>query len=240
MFAKVIDNKLLQANAVIGLFAANAVADDIEVYDETGKTILTLNNLRQQINKKGLTPNFCLSDFIAPKSSKIQDYIGAFAVTTGLKIEPLLAQYEQDLDDYNAIMLKSVADRLAEAFAELMHFKVRTELWGYSNEKLDNEQLINEKFAGIRPAPGYPSCPEHSEKLKLWELLSVAENAKITLTESYAMLPTAAVSGWYFANQDAKYFGVAKISVEQLTDYAQRKNISIQVAKKILASNLED
>ena len=239
LFKKVIDEKLLTANAVIGIFPANSINEDIELYDKNGKVLMTLNHLRQQLDKKGNTPNFCLSDFIAPKDSDIQDYMGAFAVTTGINIEPLINAFEADHDDYNSIMIKAVADRLAEAFTELMHFKLRTELWSYSSEAFDNNQLIQEKFDGIRPAPGYPSCPEHSEKEKLWDLLDVEKNTGMTLTSSYAMLPTASVSGWYFANPDAKYFGVAKINQAQLEDYAKRKGVSIEQAEKLLSPNLE-
>ncbi|MBW5289223.1 MAG: 5-methyltetrahydrofolate--homocysteine methyltransferase [Candidatus Ruthia sp. Apha_13_S6] len=239
LFKKVIDEKLLTANAVIGIFPANSINEDIELYDENGEVLMTLNHLRQQLDKKGNTPNFCLSDFIAPKDSDIQDYMGAFAVTTGINIEPLISAFEADHDDYNSIMIKTVADRLAEAFTELMHFKLRTELWSYSSEAFDNNQLIQEKFDGIRPAPGYPSCPEHSEKEKLWDLLNVEKNTGMTLTSSFAMLPTASVSGWYFANPDAKYFGVAKINQAQLENYAKRKGISLEQAEKLLSPNLE-
>jgi 5-methyltetrahydrofolate--homocysteine methyltransferase len=184
LFKKVIDGKLLTANGVIGIFPANSINEDIELYDENNEVFMTLNHLRQQLDKKGNTPNSCLSDFIAPKDSGIQDYMGAFAVTTGINIEPLISAFEADHDDYNSIMIKAVADRLAEAFTELMHFKLRTELWGYSSEAFDNNQLIQEKFDGIRPAPGYPSCPEHSEKEKLWDLLDVEKNTGMTLTSS--------------------------------------------------------
>lgn len=239
LFKKVIDEKLLTANGVIGIFPANSINEDIELYDENNEVFMTLNHLRQQLDKKGNTPNSCLSDFIAPKDSGIQDYMGAFAVTTGINIEPLISAFEADHDDYNSIMIKAVADRLAEAFTELMHFKLRTELWGYSSEAFDNNQLIQEKFDGIRPAPGYPSCPEHSEKEKLWDLLDVEKNTGMTLTSSHAMLPTASVSGWYFANPDAKYFGVAKINQAQLENYAKRKGVSLEQAEKLLSSNLE-
>ncbi len=239
MFKQVIDQKLLKANAVVGVFAANSVDEDIELYDQNSNTLETLNHLRQQLDKKGHTPNYCLSDFIAPKDSGITDYMGAFAVTAGIDIEPLVAAYEADHDDYNAIMIKAIADRFAEAFAELMHYKLRTQIWGYSQEEFDNEKLIGEKFQGIRPAPGYPSCPEHSEKAKLWQLLDVENNTGMTLTDSYAMLPTASVSGWYFAHPEAKYFGVAKINQEQLEDYARRKGVSIEQAEKLLSPNLD-
>ena len=241
MFVKVIDNKLLKANAIIGLFLANAIDEDIEVYDEQDNIITTLNHLRQQLDKKGNTSNFCLSDFIAPKNTNTQDYIGAFAVTTGIGIDKLVAQYEADHDDYNAIMIKAVADRLAEAFAELMHHRVRTKFWGYQTKQqsqdLDNDALINEKYQGIRPAPGYPACPEHSEKEKLWQLLGV-DKIGMRLTESFAMLPTASVSGWYFGHPESKYFGVAKINDEQAQDYANRKGISLEQAQRLLSPNL--
>ena len=239
MFKKVIDNKLLQANAVIGIFAANSINEDIEIYGENGDTLTTLNNLRQQLNKKGHTPNYCLSDFIAPKDSGITDYMGAFAVTAGVNIEPLVEAYEADHDDYNSIMVKAIADRLAEAFTELMHFKLRTELWAFSVEGFDNNQLIDEKYQGIRPAPGYPSCPEHSEKEKIWALLDVEKNTGMTLTSNYAMLPTASVSGWYFAHPESRYFGVAKINQGQLEDYASRKGVSVEQAERLLSPNLE-
>jgi 5-methyltetrahydrofolate--homocysteine methyltransferase len=239
MFKEVIDGKLLQANAVIGIFKASSINEDIELYSENGDTLTTLNNLRQQLDKKGHTPNYCLSDFIAPKDSGKQDYMGAFAVTTGININPLVGAYDADLDDYNSIMVKAVADRLAEAFTELMHHKVRTELWGYSNESFDNEQLIEEKYQGIRPAPGYPSCPEHSEKEKLWDLLDVEKNTSMTLTSNYAMLPTASVSGWYFSHPESRYFGVAKINQGQLEDYANRKEVSVEQAERLLSPNLE-
>ena len=239
MFNKVINEQLLKANAVVGIFPANSVNEDIEVYYENGEIKTTLNHLRQQLDKKGNTPNYCLSDFIAPKDSGISDYIGAFAVTAGIDIYPLVKAYEDDHDDYNSIMVKAVADRMAEAFAEMMHYKLRTELWGYSDESFNNDELIKENYFGIRPAPGYPSCPEHSEKDKIWELLDVEKNTGMTLTSSYAMLPTASVSGWYFAHNDSRYFGVAKISQEQVEDYAKRKGISIERAEKLLSPNLD-
>lgn len=238
MFVKVIDNKLLQANAIIGIFPANAIDEDIEIYDNKGKVIATANHLRQQLDKKGNTPNFCLADYIAPKNSNQQDYIGAFAVTAGMGIEPLVKQYEAENDDYNAIMIKAVADRLAEAFAELMHHRVRTEFWGYQPDSFDNNDLIDEKYQGIRPAPGYPACPEHSEKAKLWQLLSV-DKIGMRLTQSFAMLPAASVSGWYFAHPQSKYFGVAKINNEQAQRYAKSKGVSLQQAKRLLSANLE-
>jgi len=239
MFKKVIDEKLLTANAVIGIFKASSINEDIELYDENNNVLATLNNLRQQLDKKGNTPNFCLSDFIAPKDSNIEDYMGAFAITAGINIDSLVEAYEKEHDDYNSIMIKAVADRLAEAFTELMHFKLRKEIWAYSDEVFDNDKLIKEEFQGIRPAPGYPSCPDHSEKEKLWQLLDVEKNTGMTLTSSYAMLPTASVSGWYFSNKDAKYFGVAKVNQEQVEDYASRKGISVDQAETLLSPNLE-
>ena len=239
MFKKVMDGKLLQANAVVGIFPANSINEDIELYDDNGKVLMTLNQLRQQLDKKGNTPNFCLSDFIAPKDSGIQDYMGAFAVTTGINIDPLVEAYEADHDDYNSIMIKAVADRFAEAFAEMMHYKFRTELWGYSDEDFNNDELIKEDYRGIRPAPGYPACPEHSEKEKLWELLDVEKNTGMTLTSSYAMLPTSSVSGWYFAHPESRYFGVAKINQQQVKNYASRKGISVEQAERLLSPNLE-
>jgi len=239
LFKKVMDEKLLQANAVVGIFPANSVNEDIELYDENGDVFMTLNQLRQQLDKKGNTPNFCLSDFIAPKDSGVQDYMGAFAVTAGINIDPLVAAYEADHDDYNSIMIKAVADRFAEAFAEMMHYKFRTEIWGYSSEDFNNNEFIEEKYRGIRPAPGYPACPEHSEKEKLWALLDVEKNTGMTLTSSYAMLPTASVSGWYFAHPESRYFGVAKINQQQVEDYAKRKGVSISDAERLLSPNLD-
>ena len=239
MFKKVMDEKLLQANAVVGIFPANSVNEDIELTDKNGKVLMTLNQLRQQLDKKGNTSNFCLSDFIAPKDGGVQDYMGAFAVTAGINIDPLVAAYEADHDDYNSIMIKAVADRFAEAFAEMMHYKFRTELWGYSDEDFNNDEFIQEKYRGIRPAPGYPACPEHSEKEKIWALLDVEKNTGMTLTSSYAMLPTASVSGWYFAHPESRYFGVAKINQQQVEDYAKRKGVSVSDAERLLSPNLD-
>ena len=239
MFQKVINQKLLTASAVIGIFKANSSNEDIFVYDENNQHIETLNHLRQQLDKGGNSPNFCLSDFIAPIDSKIEDYMGAFAVTAGGNIDQLISQYENENDDYNSIMIKAVADRFAEAFAELMHYRFRTEFWGYSDESFDNDQFIKEKYIGIRPAPGYPACPEHSEKEKLWSLLDVEKNIGMTLTSSFAMLPASSVSGWYFANKASRYFGVAKINEEQLKDYANRKKISLDLAQRYLSPNLD-
>ncbi|KAF0204966.1 MAG: 5-methyltetrahydrofolate--homocysteine [Gallionellaceae bacterium] len=244
MLKKIIDEKWLTANAVFGLFPANSVTvdgmpgDDIEIYtDDTRKKVaITWHNLRQQTKKPADIPNYCLADYIAPKSSKVKDYIGAFAVTTGIGIDARVAEFEKQNDDYNAIMLKVLADRLAEAFAELLHARVRREFWGYAaDEGLDNEALIAEKYRGIRPAPGYPACPEHTEKGPLFELLQAPLNAGITITESFAMLPTAAVSGFYFSHPDAKYFATGKIDKEQVADYAKRKGWTMEEAERWLA-----
>jgi 5-methyltetrahydrofolate--homocysteine methyltransferase len=218
------------------------VGDDVIVdaapAGETGPTILSF--LRQQVDKPVERPDFCLADFIAPKDSGRQDWIGAFAVTAGLGIEPHLERFHADHDDYNAILLKALADRLAEALAEHLHRRVRKEFWGFDpDEALDNDALIAEKYRGIRPAPGYPACPEHSEKRKLFDLLGAEENAGMELTEGFAMLPTAAVSGYYFSHPKSQYFVVGRVSKEQVADYARRKGASLQQAERWLASNLD-
>jgi 5-methyltetrahydrofolate--homocysteine methyltransferase len=213
-------------------------SDDIEIYtDESRKKVsITWHNLRQQTKKPADIPNFCLADYIAPKTSKIKDYIGAFAVTTGVGIDSHVAKFEKQHDDYSAILLKALADRLAEAFAELLHARVRREFWGYAtDEDLDCDALIAEKYRGIRPAPGYPACPEHSEKGALFALLQAPLNAGITLTDSYAMLPTAAVSGFYFSHPQAQYFATGKIDRDQAADYAKRKGWSLDEAERWLA-----
>lgn len=239
MLKKIIDEQWLQARGVIGFFPANSSGDDIEVYvDETRDSVAhTLHNLRQQDKKKNQQqPNYCLSDYIAPKETNLADYIGGFAVTTGHKIEEKIAEFEADNDDYNSIMLKVLADRLAEAFAERMHERVRKEFWGYEvQESLSNEELIKEKYRGIRPAPGYPACPDHTEKATLWQMLKPEENAGMTITESFAMLPTAAVSGWYFAHPESRYFSVTRIQEDQVIDYAERKGMDTMSAERWLA-----
>jgi 5-methyltetrahydrofolate--homocysteine methyltransferase len=226
----IIDNKRLTARAVFGLWPANTVNhDDIEVYSpEEPITLATLHHIRQQIQKPGASDELpSLADYIAPKESGIKDYIGAFAVTTGLGADELAAAYEANHDDYNAIMVKALADRLAEAFAEHLHQRVRREFWGYaSDEELDNEALIKEKYRGIRPAPGYPACPDHTEKATLFDLLKVKETIGLELTESFAMSPAAAVSGWYFAHPETKYFNTGKIDTDQVESLANRKGIS--------------
>ena len=241
MLEKIIAEDWLQARGVIGFYPANAVGDDIEVYtDETrDKVAYVLHNLRQQDQKRNDKPNYCLSDFIAPKDSGKADYIGGFAVTTGHKIEQKLKQFETDHDDYQSIMLKILADRLAEAFAEHMHERVRKEFWAYEpNESLGNEDLIKEKYRGIRPAPGYPACPDHTEKATLWQMLEPEKNAGMRVTESFAMLPTASVSGWYFAHPESRYFPVVRIQKDQIEDYAERKDQDLMTTERWLQSVL--
>jgi 5-methyltetrahydrofolate--homocysteine methyltransferase len=239
---RIIAEKWLTARAVFGLFPANALEDDsIEIYtDESREEVLArLDFLRQQKQKPPGRPNRSLADFVAPRSTGLEDHVGLFAVTAGLGADEAALRFEEDNDDYNAIMVKTLADRLAEAFAELMHRRVRTESWGYAaDENLDNDDLIREEYAGIRPAPGYPACPEHTEKRTLWRLLDVENNAGITLTESCAMSPGAAVSGYYFSHPDSTYFGVAEIGRDQVEDYAERKGWTLEEAEKWLSPNL--
>ena len=241
MLDTVIKEKWLTANGVIGFFPANAVGDDIQVYaDETRtKVLATLHNLRQQGEHRDGVPNRSLGDFIAPKDTGLADYVGAFAVTAGLGSHEKVVEFKAANDDYSAILLESIADRLAEAFAERMHQRVREEFWGYQpDEHLDNEALIGERYVGIRPAPGYPACPEHSEKLTLWQLLDVKERTGIELTESMAMWPGAAVSGWYFSHPQSQYFVVGRLAQDQVADYARRKGWTLQEAERWLAPNL--
>lgn len=242
MLDLVVSENWLQANAAIGLYPVNSVDDEtIEVYKDDSRTevIKTFHNLRQQGKKGAGLPNISLTDFIATKDSGVKDYMGFFAVTTGLGIEDKLAQFKKEHDDYNDIMIKAVADRLAEAFAELMHAKVRTELWGYATEEnLSCEELIKETYQGIRPAPGYPACPDHTEKPSLFELLDATAQTGIILTESYAMYPASAVSGMYFAHPDAKYFGLGKIGKDQVENYAERKNMELPYLQRWLSQNV--
>jgi len=240
LLKKVFDEKLLKAKAVFGIFPANTINDDdIEVTIKDRSENLTFLSLRQQLKKREGIPNFALADFIAPKDSGIQDYIGGFCVSTGFGTQKLARQFEKDQDDYNSIMIKALADRLAEAFAEYLHKEVRTNFWGYaSKENLSNEDLIKESYNGIRPAPGYPACPDHIEKKTIWKLLQVEKNIGVKLTESLAMWPAASVSGYYFANPEAKYFGLGKITEDQLKDYSKRRNISEDEARKWLNPNL--
>ncbi|MCC4601305.1 methionine synthase [Xanthomonas melonis] len=261
MLTQLVDEQWLRAKAVFGLWPANAAGDDVEVVltdhrvsateigdsQQPGQSPIPnpesrrlLHFLRQQVDKPIDRPDFCLADFIAPRDSGKQDWIGAFAVTAGIGIDPHVARFEAAHDDYNAILLKALADRLAEALAERLHQRVRTEFWGYvDDENLDNEALIAERYRGIRPAPGYPACPEHSEKRTLFDMLDAERNAEMSLTESFAMLPTAAVSGYYFSHPKSQYFVVGRLGKEQVADYARRKGITVALAERWLASNLD-
>ncbi|MCH6482004.1 methionine synthase [Pseudoxanthomonas sp. LH2527] len=265
MLDRIVSEKWLTAKAVFGLWPANSVGDDVEIQPlpplagegwdggnaaaqpppqsspaSGGGGATRLHFLRQQVDKPADRPDFCLADFIAPRDSGKQDWIGMFAVTAGIGIDAHVARFEADHDDYNAILLKALADRLAEALAERLHQRVRKEFWGYvSDESLDNEALIAEKYVGIRPAPGYPACPEHSEKGTLFRLLDAGHNAGMSLTESFAMLPTAAVSGYYFSHPQSQYFVVGRVSKEQATDYARRKGVELAQIERWLASNLD-
>ncbi len=235
---RIVEEKLLVAQGIVGLFPANSVGDDIEVYkDETRDSVLTrFHFLRQQSVKRAGRPNRCLADFVATRNSGQPDYLGCFAVTAGTRLESLVRTFEGEHDDYGAILAKALADRLAEAFAERLHAEVRNEIWAYaSDEKLPNADLILENYQGIRPAPGYPACPDHSEKQTLFDLLHVTENTGISLTSSYAMVPAASVSGFYFAHLEAHYFGIGKLDRDQVTDYAQRKGWSLKDAEHWLA-----
>jgi 5-methyltetrahydrofolate--homocysteine methyltransferase len=231
---------LLEANGVIGFYPANSTGDDIEVYSDESKSkvLAVFKNLRNQVSKDN-NQNLCLSDFIAPKETGITDYIGAFAVTTGIGVDKLVAQFEAEHDDYNSIMVKALADRLAEAFTEVIHLQVRKDLWGYApEENLSTHDMFLENYSGIRPAHGYPACPDHSEKETLFHLLGAEKNAGISLTESFSMVPAASVSGLFFANPNSKYFFVAKIGKDQVSDYAERKQVSTKIIEKWLATNL--
>ena len=243
MLKQIVDEKWLSARGVIGFFPANSIGDDIEVYegDERTEVKAVLHHLRQQMAKPSDRPNSCISDFVAPKTSSKKDYVGAFAVTAGIGIDEHVKRFEDDHDDYNSILLKALADRLAEAFAERLHQRVRQEFWAYANdEKFTNDELIAEDYQGIRPAPGYPACPDHTEKATLWSLIEPDKNAGITITESFAMLPTAAVSGFYFSHPDAKYFGTGKILQDQVIDYAARKGDDLSVTERWLAPVIDD
>jgi 5-methyltetrahydrofolate--homocysteine methyltransferase len=242
MLDKIVGEKWLKARAVIGFWPAANLMDDVEIYTDDTRTqpLATLHHLRQQADKPVERPNLCLADFIAPKEFGKPDWIGGFAVTAGIGIEPHLDRFHADHDDYSAIILKALADRLAEAFAERMHQRVRKEFWGFvPDEALANEDLIAEKYQGIRPAPGYPACPEHTEKATLFKLLDATNNAGITLTEGFSMYPAAAVSGWYFSHPDSQYFVVGRLGLEQVRDYARRKGWSQAEAERWLASNLD-
>jgi 5-methyltetrahydrofolate--homocysteine methyltransferase len=241
MLSELVEERWLTARAAVGFWPANAVGDDIELYsdDSRGTTLATAHTLRQQTNSEHERENFALADFIAPRDSGVADYLGGFAVTAGIGLDEHVARYEAEHDDYRAIMLKALADRLAEALAERMHERVRRELWGYaSDEALDNEALIAEQYRGIRPAPGYPACPDHTEKRTLFDLLDAEANTSIELTESFAMHPGASVSGWYFSHPEARYFGVGRIERDQVEDYAERKGWTVEEAERWLAPNL--
>ena len=238
LLQQIIKEKWLQPRACVGFWPANKTAPD-SVHIKTETTVVALEFLRQQIKKAAGQPNLSLADFICPAENKKQDYLGAFSVTiTG--IEEHIKRFEQNHDDYNKIILQALADRLAEAFAELLHQKTRKEFWGYAkNEQLNNEQLISEAYQGIRPAPGYPACPDHTEKYKLFELLNATENTGIILTESLAMYPASSVCGWYFSHPQSQYFGVGKIQQDQVNDYAKRKGWDEETAERWLRPNLE-
>jgi 5-methyltetrahydrofolate--homocysteine methyltransferase len=233
LLTEVVQNKLLQPRAVVGFYPAHAQEDDVVLTDPSGKYLTTFNFLRQQNKKAAQAPNFCLADYIHPEPG--HDYIGMFAVTSGIGLEKLIEKYRAAKDDYNEIMIKALADRLAEALAEYMHAVVRKNLWGYvPDENLTNSELIDELYSGIRPAPGYPACPDHTEKTKIFDLLKAGEIG-MELTESMAMWPASSVSGYYFSNPAARYFGLGKISRDQVQDYAKRRNMAIEDCEKWLA-----
>jgi 5-methyltetrahydrofolate--homocysteine methyltransferase len=257
MLSEILKEKKLKGKGIFGLFPANCVDhDDIEVSPnqpllkgEESQTVFApfggkgavFRTLRQQLQRREGVPDYALADFIAPKNSGKQDYIGCFCVSTGFGTEELAKEYEAKLDDYSAIMIKALADRLAEAFAEYLHKEVRTKHWGYAaNEDLANDELIEEKYKGIRPAPGYPACPDHLEKLTIWELLQVEERIGVKLTESLAMWPAASVSGYYFGSPEARYFGLGKITRDQVEDFANRKGMELDRANKWLAPNIAE
>ncbi len=241
MLAQIGSEHWLEHRGVVGLFPASAIGDDIEIYDpeDPDRLVGIQHTIRQQGKKAASVPNIALADFIAPKTTGIQDYIGAFVVTSGIGIEKKIKQFEAEHDDYHSILLKALADRLAEAFAEYLHERVRKEFWGYSKkEHLNNDDLIKEKYVGIRPAPGYPACPDHTEKITLFKLLDAEKRTGVSLTESLAMYPTASVSGWYFANPSSKYFGVGKIDMDQVKSLADRKNLNVDEMAKWLSPNI--
>jgi 5-methyltetrahydrofolate--homocysteine methyltransferase len=238
---RIIREKVFTARGVMGLFPANSLGDDIALYRDNQRSRVSarLHHLRQQQEKPPGRANLCLADFVASKESGTPDYVGAFAVTAGLGTDEFANEFVKKHDDYNSIMAKALADRLAEAFAERLHQRVRQEFWGYiKEERLGNEELIKEQYVGIRPAPGYPACPDHTEKRTLFELLDVTKRTGITLTESFAMWPAASVSGWYFSHPDSIYFGVGKIGKDQVEDYARRKGMTVAEAERWLAPNL--
>ena len=239
MLKEIVAKKLLRPKAIFGLFEANTISDDDISVRKKGKEVIVFRTLRQQLKKREGKPSFALADFIAPTEVGT-DYIGAFC-TSIFGADELAGKYKQQQDDYNAIMAQAIADRFAEAFAEYLHHQIRIKHWGYApTETLSNEELIKEEYKGIRPAPGYPACPDHLEKETIWQLLQVEEKIGVTLTESLAMWPAAAVSGYYFANEEAKYFGVGKITDDQVRDFAKRKEITLDKARKWLHPNLAE
>jgi len=240
MLQQIVNQNWFRPKAILGIYPANTVRhDDIELYDAQNNVLATLLTLRQQSQKTEGAPNIALADFIAPKASNIADYVGLFCVTTGIEVENKARYFEQNQDDYNAILLKALGDRLAEALAEYLHAKVRTEIWGYAaNEALSSADLIQEKYQGIRPAPGYPACPDHLEKQTLFKVLDVENEIGVRLTESLAMWPASSVAGYYFANAASKYFGLGKIKLDQVADYAQRRGIDLDEAKRWLNPNI--
>jgi 5-methyltetrahydrofolate--homocysteine methyltransferase len=241
LLARIVHERLLTARAVYGFFPANSVGDDIEVYTDTARSglVSTFHTLRQQSDKGEGEPNQALADFIAPRETGRMDYIGAFALTTGHGIEPLVASFERVHDDYGSIMTKALADRLAEALAELLHKRAREE-WGYGRgESLAVDELIRERYRGIRPAPGYPACPDHTEKRRLFEVLQAEQQAGIQLTESFAMMPASSVSGLYFAHPEARYFAVGRVGLDQVLDYQRRKGLELRAVERWLAPNLD-
>jgi 5-methyltetrahydrofolate--homocysteine methyltransferase len=241
MLHLIVSEKRLTAKGVIGLYPAASIGEDVEIYENENRAKVhsIFRFLRNQQQKEQGIPNLSLADFVAPKASGLKDYFGGFAVTAGIGLEKWTQHYEADNDDYNSIMMKIMSDRLAEAFAELMHEKVRKEYWGYGkSEKLGIDEIIREKYQGIRPAPGYPACPEHSEKKVLFNLLEAENKTGITLTENFAMYPAASVSGFYFAHPISQYFNVGKIAIDQLTDYANKKKVSVEQMEKWLNANL--
>jgi 5-methyltetrahydrofolate--homocysteine methyltransferase len=238
----IINSKKLTAKAVFGLFPAQRQQDDLILFKDESRNeqLMKLHQLRQQSKKPAGQFNRCLADYVADEASGIKDYVGAFAVSAGYGCDELVKEFAAQHDDYNSILVKAVADRLAEASAEYLHEKIRKEYWGYApEESLPNEDLIREKYQGIRPAPGYPACPEHTEKGLLWDLLNVEENIGMELTSSFAMWPGAAVSGWYFAHPESKYFAVAKVAKDQVIDYSMRKEMTLPQAERWLSANLD-
>jgi 5-methyltetrahydrofolate--homocysteine methyltransferase len=241
MLQQIVSEKWLTAKGILGIFPANTINDDDIELTTDNRQPITFLTLRQQSQKTAGAPNIALADFIAPKDSGKQDYIGCFCVTTGFGVDEKAAEFEKQLDDYNSILVKALGDRFAEAFAEYLHLQVRKEIWGYAlDENLSNQDLISEEYNGIRPAPGYPACPDHLEKPTIWKLLNVEQEIGVKLTESMAMWPASSVSGYYFANPQSKYFGLGKIKEDQVIDYAKRRGISTEMASKWLAPNIAD